>query len=476
MHITAEKLPSTAGNHRSLGTADTRRRTKRSAWLLALLILAVLLVSGALFLTGWMRHHRLTELVNAAAEHERGAAPLVNVAKVTAAPGDISITLPGNITPVTEAFIYARASGYVKKRYVDFGDRVTEGQLLAEIDSPELDNQVAQAGSALAQAEGQAAQTRAQLENQQAQLNLARVTWDRYRILQSRGAIARQDADQQETNFHTNEASVRAAQATVAAADENVKAARSNLDRLVSLQGFEKLRAPFAGIITARNFDIGALISTTGSSQGAPPSVSGGSSGSEMFRLARFDVLRILVDVYQEDAPWVKAGQTGEVFVQEFPNRKFVGRITRTTNSVNVATRTMLTEVQIPNPELVLLPGMYAQVKLSRTVSSPTLLVPGDSIVTGNQGMQVAVLQDVLPQQNEGAEKYPAGVKRIHFTSVQVGRDNREQIEVKSGLQGWEYVVVNPGDVVQEGAIVQPVSAAAKPGGRSNGNGSAPKQ
>src|SRR5262249_23101609 len=149
------------------------------------------------------RHRRVTQQVDAAAEHERNTPPTVNVEKVTRAPGAVSITLPGNILPLTEAFIYARASGYVKKRYVDMGDRVREGQLLAEIDSPELDNQVAQARATLTQAESQATQARAQLENQQAQLSLARVTWDRYRNLAARGAIARQDADQQETNFHT---------------------------------------------------------------------------------------------------------------------------------------------------------------------------------------------------------------------------------------------------------------------------------
>lgn len=464
-------MPVSEFEHKLLKRTDVERSLKkRSRWLLACLVLAVMLISGVMFVAGWTRHSRVARQVDAAAEHERDTAPLVNVAKVMRSPGDVSITLPGNITPLTEAYIYARASGYVKKRYVDFGDRVREGQLLAEIDSPELDNQVAQARGMLAQGEGQAAQTRAQLDNQEAQLNLARVTWERYRNLQARGAIARQDADQQETNFHTAEAAVRAAQASVTAADENVKAARSNLDRLVALQDFEKVRAPFAGIITARNFDIGALISATGTSQGGSPT-SGGSTSGEMFRLARFDVLRILVDVYQDDAPWIKAGQTGDVSVQEFPNRTFSGRITRTSNAVNVASRTMLTEVQIPNPELILLPGMYAQVRLSRSGARSTLLVPGDSILTGNQGLQVAVLLDP-----EGEGSHAPGVKRIHFTNVQVGRDNGEQIEVKSGLQGWEYVVVNPGDVVQEGAIVRPVTAAPRQVNRSNGKGSSPKQ
>jgi RND family efflux transporter MFP subunit len=476
MSISEEKLLPPPAEQKLLEDPRAGKPRKKSKWLLLLLVLAVLAVSAAMFVTGWVRHNRVTEQVDAAAEHERDMAPVVNVAKVVRAPGEASITLPGNMTPVTEAFIYARASGYVKKRYVDFGDRVKEDQLLAEIDSPELDNQVAQARATIAQAESQAAQTRAQLENQRAQLTLAQVTWDRYRNLQARGAIARQDADQQETNFHTSEAGVRAAQATVAAADENVKAARANLDRLVTMQEYEKLRAPFAGVITARNFDIGALISATGSTQGNAPSVTGSPNGTEMFRLARFDVLRILVNVYQENAPWIKAGQMGQVFVQEFPNRKFVGRITRTANSVDVTSRTMLTEVQIPNPELILLPGMYAQVKLSRTTSEPTLLVPGDSIVTSNHGLQVAILLDPGPPKEGDDAKYPPGAKRVRFTSVQVGRDNGEQIEVKSGLQGWEYVVVNPGDVVQEGAIVQPVTASTKAAAPSNRKGSSPKK
>jgi RND family efflux transporter MFP subunit len=480
MQISEEQLLPKPADRKHREDPPAAPRRKRSKWLLLLLILAVLLITGAMFFSGWRRHQQITDQVDAAAERQRDSAPEVNVAKVTRSPGDVSITLPGNIMPVTEAFIYARASGYVKKRNVDFGDRVTEGQLLAEIDSPELDNQVAQARSSLAQAESQATQTRAQLQNQQAQEDLAHVTWDRYRNLQARGAIARQDADQQETNFHTSEAAVRAAQASVGAADENVKASRSNLDRLISLQDYEKVRAPFAGVITARNFDIGALISAAGSSQGASISGSGAANATELFRLARFDVLRILVNVYQENALWIKAGQMGEVFVQEFPNRKFMGRITRTANSVDVASRTMLTEVQIPNPNLILLPGMYAQVKLSRTTAEPALLVPGDSIITTNHGLQVAVLQDLTQQdltpQDQTSGKHPPGVRRIHFTNVQVGRDNGEQIEVTSGLQGWEYVVINPGDEVQEGAVVLPVTPAPKQGNRSNGKGSSPKK
>ena len=442
---------------------------------MALLIAAVLVVTGVLFFMGWVRQRGVTREVDAAAERERDAAPMVNVAKVSRAPGDVAIMLPGNITPLTEAFIYARASGYVKKRYADFGDRVTDGQLLAEIDSPDLDNQVAQARATLTQAESQASQIGAQLENQQSQLNLARVTWDRYRVLAARGAIARQDADQQETTFHTAEAGVRAAQANVAAAQDNVKATRANLDRLIALQEFEKVRAPFSGVITARNFDIGALISAAGSSQGASSGGSGGTGTGELFHIARFDVLRILVDVPQENAPWIKPGQNAEVSVQEFPNRKFTGRVTRTTNSVNVSSRTMMTEVQIQNSDFTLLPGMYAQVVLHRNKSEPSLLVPGDSIITANQGLQIAILLDV-PKQAQNDPKYHPGVKRIHLTPVQVGRDNGQQIEITSGLHGWEYVVVNPGDTVEEGTLVQPVTTPARPSNRSNGKGSSPRK
>ena len=481
MKISEEKLALPPAEQKLLPSpVPPPLHSRRFPLLLGVLVAAVILVTAGLFLAGRLRHHRVAEQVDAAAEHERETVPMVNVAKVVRAPGNVSITLPGNITPITEAYIYARASGYVKKRYTDFGDRVRESQLLAEIDSPELDNQVAQARATISQTEGQAAQTRAQLENQEAQLKMARVTWDRYRNLQARGAIARQDADQQETNYHTAEAAVRAAEANVAAADENVKAARANYDRLIALQEFENVRVPFAGVITARNFDIGALISAAGSSQGTPAPGGISPAGSELFRLARFDVLRILVDVAQENAPWIKPGEAGEVFVQEFPDRKFMGRVTRTASSVNVASRTMLTEVQIPNPDLTLLPGMYAQVRLTRTSSQPPLLVPGDSIITNSQGLQVAVLQDLSPEQNgsqSGAgNTYPAGVKRIHLTKVQVGRDNGEQIEVNSGLQGWEYVVVNPGDVVQEGTIVQPVTPAPKPGSRPNGKGPSRKK
>jgi multidrug efflux pump subunit AcrA (membrane-fusion protein) len=480
MDVTEEKLLLPSRKESRLNSEPAKRRGPR----LWLFVLVLIFLTGAMFLFGWSRHHRVDEEVNAAASHERATLPVVNVAKIKRAPDQVELLLPGNITPLTEAYVYARASGYVKKRYVDIGDRVREGQLLAEIDSPDLDSQVAQGRASLLSAEGQAAQARAQLDNQQANLSLARVTAERYTNLLKKGAVARQDTDQQVTNFHANEASVRAAQSYVTAADENVRAARANLDRLVTLQEYEKVRAPFAGVITARNFDIGALVSNSGSTQGASASnggtqgaagaalssgassatpATGSLSGGELYRVADFRTLRILINVPQESAPSIQLGQQGVVLIREFPSRKFIGRIARTSSSVDVQSRTMLAEVHLANPQMLLMPGMYAEVRVTSATPNPPLLAPGDGIMTNSEGLRVATLEDL---NQPGA---PAGAKRIHMVRVQVGRDFGQEIEILSGLQGWEYVVVNPSDAVREGAIVQPVTAAIKPVQPPNG-------
>jgi multidrug efflux pump subunit AcrA (membrane-fusion protein) len=486
-----------------------------SARKIALWGMVALLLLGLVFLVGYIPRHNRQKTVEAAAERAKESLPQVNVTPVRRSPGITTLLLPGNITPLTEAYIYARATGYVRRRYADIGDRVRQGQVLADIEAPDLDAQVAQARAAQSQAEQQLHQARAQFENAQAQEELARVTWERYRVLADHGAVSRQEADQQLAAFRTGTANVRLQQATISAAEENVRGNRANVERLIALQEFEHVRAPFSGVVTARNFDIGAFISGSGASVGGSSAPNGGtqvsgnagnagasgspsvgnqgSAGSgELYRIAQIGTLRILVDVPQENAPTLHVGQPAEVFVQEFSNRKFPGKLTRTANQLDRTSRTLLAEVQVANPQQILLPGMYAQVQFADVRGSPPLMIPGDSLIAGPEGPRVAILLDPTPEQRQelrqreqeftesskakesgqggegGQGQEPAQAfhqaKRVHLQPVQVGRDYGPQIEITGGLQGWEHVIVNPEDAVQENALVYPRQAPALPG------------
>jgi multidrug efflux pump subunit AcrA (membrane-fusion protein) len=407
--------------------------------------------------------------VDAAAQSAQGSLPTVNVTKVRRGAAEVELTLPGNISPVTEAYVYARAAGYVRQRYVDIGDHVSGAQLLAEIEAPELDQQVTQARAALAQANNLLDQAKADDVDARAKMELARVTWDRFKVLVDHGALSRQDGDQQLATFRSASAAVDSVAARIGSAEGNIAAVRANLDRLVALQDFEKVRAPFSGVITVRNFDIGALISATGSSQGQVPALgagqSAGSQGSELFRIARIDVLRVMINVPEKDAPGIRIGDGAVVQAQAFPSRMFTGRISRTANAVDLNSRTMLIEVEVRNADFVLLPGMFVQVRLASKRSQPPMLIPGVAVITTAKGLCVAVLEDLRPgePQNSILE-----ARRIHLQGIEAGRDYGQELEVLRGLQGWEYMVMNPGDEIEEGAIVLPVggSKSEDAGGR----------
>lgn len=451
----------------------------------------------ALLLFGILRHYRQQKVVEAAAHQEEESVPVVNVTKVQRSPSATTQLLPGNMTPLTESYIYARSTGYIKKRYVDIGDRVKQGQLLAEVEAPDLDQQVDQARAALTQAEHQLGQAKQQLDSAVSQEKLAHITWQRYNTLLAHGAVARQDTDQMLTNYQSASATVGAAQANVSAYEQNIQANRANLNRLIALQGFEYVRAPFTGVITARNFDVGALVGSSGGTQGASSAPMGGTqesgsagnagasgsaapgsaptgtvgsasgSGGELFRMAQINILRILVNVPQESAPSIQVGESASVFAQGYANQSFPGRVTRTSNSIDLNTRTLLTEVDVENPHQMLLPGTYAQVQIQHVRLNPPLLVPGDSIIAGPSGLQIATLTDIKQNPDEQQHYYPPDARQIHIVTVQVGRDYGAEIEIVSGLKGDELVVVNPSDVVQEGAVVKPQQAPSSEGNQS---------
>jgi multidrug efflux pump subunit AcrA (membrane-fusion protein) len=507
------------------------RKSGRRFWGVLLAAIGLLLVLGLLFLAGYLPRRERQRQIEAAAQREADALPAVNVMQVRRAPPIAYVLLPGSTSPLTEAYLYARATGYIRSRYADIGDRVRAGQLLAEIDAPDLDAQVAQARATLAQSERELSQAEASLQNSIATEELGRVTWERYRVLVSHGAVSRQDADQQLTTYRQASANVLLQQAAVKTAQENIRANRANLERLLALQDFKNVRAPFDGVITSRNFDIGAYINVAGGSSGmsqtplggtqaagalgnagstgtpattatpptSPSTGAGSAANSELFRMAQIRTLRILINVPQINAPGIRVGQPASVTTQEFLGKTFAGKVTRTSNSLDPTARTLLAEVQVSNPQLLLLPGMYAHVQFGDVRSSPPLIVPGEAVIANANGLQVAILvdltsqdreritrerrqlQDQNPRQEQSADRQQPGqdyvnAKRIQIRRVQVGRDYGQQIEIIAGLEGWEYVVVNPGDDVREGVIVTPHSAPIVARATATGGGGASQQ
>ena len=406
---------------------EPRRSSIRRLLITCIISLPIL----ALLLIGYLpRRERLRALITAS-EREGHSLPVVNTVRVRRAASTSELVLPGNIQAITDAPIYARADGYVLRRYADIGDRVEVGQVLAEIETPDLDQQVRQARANLLQARSALAQAEANLVQAKSTEHLAQLTVERWKVLVARGVLARQDGDQKEADYEVAMANRKAQEANVNAAQSNVSAAEANLGRLLDLQGFEKITAPFSGLVTARNFDVGALVA------------SGSVSGHELFHMAQIGVVRIFVDVPQSYAPFIHTGLAAVVTVQQLPGRLFAGKVMRTSESLDPNTRTLLTEVDVPNPASSLLPGMYAQVTLRSVIAEPPLLVPGDALVTRANGTRVAVVGE-------------DGI--VHFQKVSVGRDYGTETEVLSGLQGQELVIINPTDDVREGAKVKPAA------------------
>jgi len=394
------------------GPAPTSPRRGRITWLWAGIaggVLAALLLIG--IAPRVAQQHRLT----AAATAVGVTLPSVSVTTVTHDTSPSSVSLPGALTAVQTAALYARTPGYVRRRLVDIGSRVRAGQLLADIDAPDLDQQVAQARGVLAQT--QAAQ-------QLAQANLAR-----WRALAVDSAVTAQEFDQMQAAF--NEAVA------------NSNSAEANLQRLVQLQAYERVVAPFAGVITARNVDLGALVGPAGGVSATLPAGTGSALGS-LFTIAQTDTLSVYVTVPEDYAAVVAIGKHAVVTVPALPGDTLRGRVARTAGSLDPTARTLLTEVRVANPTGVFLPGMYAQVQLALGVGSPPLRVPATALLIRDGPPQVVT---VAPDST------------AHYQTVTIGRDLGSWVEVTGGLADGSMVVVNPADDLRDGARVRVASA-----------------
>jgi RND family efflux transporter MFP subunit len=409
-----------------------RIRTGRMI-LIGLGTLGVFLVLLAVGVVPRVRNAR--ELATAA-EKARNAPP--NVYVIRPEPASVSdLTLAGTTQAIQDAIIYARTSGYLIQRYVDIGDRVTTGQLLAEIASPEIEQQLRQGRADLQQSEKT-------LDLQRANLELARATMARYEAADAEGAVAKQAVDQSVATFRT-------AQAAVAAAEANVQSSMANVQRLQELTSFQRVVAPFTGTVIQRNVDVGALItagSPVNNTAAAPSSVTGAANG--LFEVAQIDTLRVFVNVPQAYAPNLKTGLPVRVTVRGQLMQPVTATVTRTANALDPGTRTLLTQVDIPNPSYRMLPGMFVYVDFKIAPWGTRWRIPATALVFNAQGTRVAIV---------------GPGNKVHFQQVVVGRDLGTSTDVQSGLQGNETLVKQPTISLQEGQTVNPIEPLAAAGG-----------
>jgi RND family efflux transporter MFP subunit len=314
---------------------------------------------------------------------------------------------------------------------------VKAGQVVAEIEAPELDEQVNQSQAALEQAKASLEQALANDEQGKANADLARVNAQRWGNLVTRGIVSKQENDLYQTQYHAQVANVRALDKAVSAQRSNVSAAEANLARLQRMGSYRTVRAPFDGVITQRNVDIGALVST---------------GSTLLYRIAQTGTLRTYVNVPQSGASSIRPGQTALLTVANLPGRTFTGTIARTSNSLDPTSRTMLVEVRVPNKEGALLPGMYAQVNLSNKRVDPPLAIPSEALVVHSDGTLAAVLR---PDHT------------VHLQKITVGRDYGDRLEVIDGLHDGDTIVLNPGDLAREGVKIEPVPVSAKPAAKN---------
>jgi len=412
-------------------TATAVGRPREFRHLLTYVAFALLALAGLFVLGYWPRAERARRADSTAKLHQ-SALPTVRVVRAVAAPAETEIELPGNIQALMETALFARADGYVQRIMADIGDYVKPGQLLAEIESPEMDQQILEARANFQRSQSALRQAEAALSQAKADLGLAEITAQRWLVLVDKGVLSKQDGDEKRAALAARQADVMAAEAAVQAARESMAASEATLQRLMELQAFRQVRAPFPGVITARNIDLGSLVSAGSSS-----------SVRELFRLAQIETLRVFVNVPQSEFAGIKTGLPCSVEVAEYQGRIFEGRVTRTSSALEPASRTLLTEIRIDNPSRALLPGMYAAVRFRIQQDRPRLLIPSSAFRNTEKGPVVAVLHDHAV---------------VRLQPVSFGRDYGTQIEVVKGLNEGQELIADWTDGVREGATVNPVS------------------
>jgi RND family efflux transporter MFP subunit len=406
----------------------TEQKQKTSSSMLVRLSAVVALVAALLAIGTVPRVARQREAL-AAVRDSPVTHPVVTTIHAKMGEPTSELLLPGNIEPLYSAAIYARTEGYLERRNVDIGSKVKTSQLLAVIASPEVDQQILQARATMAQSEASLEQAKATLEQAKANAELSRLTSERDLPLGQQHAISQQIVDEAVQAHNARVADVSAAEANITAAQANVTANRANVARLLQMQSFERIVAPFDGVITARNVERGDLI-TTGSA----------TAGKPLFNIAQSGTLRIQIDVPQSQAVNIQDGQKASIDVKERLGRVYTGTVVRSAGSLDSAARTMLTEVQVDNRDGSLLPGMYAQVKFTLAEPRTSLIIPTSSLVIDHSGMHVVTV---------------GGDSKAHFIPVVIGRDMGTQVEILRGIQSTDALVASPSDLLHDGQYVQ---------------------
>jgi RND family efflux transporter MFP subunit len=401
-----ELEPRLVSRHEEPDDPEARKRAKH--WWIALVALIAVVV---LFLSGLLP--RVKARATLAKETQDLSVPTVAVVQPKRSAPSQELVLPANVQAFADAPIYARTNGYLRRWYVDIGSRVKAGQLLAEIDTPEVDQQLRQA--------------RADLRTSQANLNLSKITADRYADLLKTDSVSKQDADNAAGDFAAKGATVQSAQA--------------NVKRLEELQSFQKIYAPFDGVITARNTDVGALID-----QG-----SGSGPRSELFHISQPDKLRVYVNVPQAYSQAAKPGMVADLVLSEFPGRPFHGKLARTANAIDPASRTLLVEIAVNNPTGTLFTGSYAEVHLKLPTAASNLILPVNTLLFRAEGLRVATVGDG---------------QKVDLKPITLGHDFGSEVEVVAGLSGSENVIINPPDSIVSGQTVRIAQSAPAEGAK----------
>ncbi len=376
-------------------------------------------------------------------------APSVRVTEAKRVDDPVAMTLPGQTEPYDSASVYARATGYVAERRVDIGTRVRKGDLMLRVSAPDLDAQLAQALAQVGQFEAAEQQAEAQLQQAQANSKLANVTNQRTSTLAGEGWETKQNADNTRANVNTSTASVAAAQAGIAVAQANLRAQIATVQRLQELTGFERIVAPFDGVVTTRNVDTGDLVTADAA------------GGNPLLTVQRDDLLRVAVQVPQSGAVSLRDGLEATVRVPELPARTFGGRVARSSVALNPASRTLLAQVDVDNGEHVLRPGLYAEVSFAIPREAPGVVLPDEALIFNAQGMQVAVVQ---PDQT------------IAMRTVSIYRDFGTSVEVRDGLAGGERLVLSPPANLEQGSKVKVQEPASRPPGQAPSSAVSAKQ
>jgi HlyD family secretion protein len=426
-----EPLPT--GDEKVTPLGDGRPPSRRLYFLVAIVVL------GAL---AWGAYGRWQQR-EAAIETQQQLAdfvPELRVAVAIGQDGPAPLTLPGTVLPFDQARIFARATGYVAERHVDIGSRVHEGDLLLRIAAPDLDHQLSEAEARLLQMEGTLDQAHAAAEQARSDAALADVTNTRTARLATQGWESKQNADSTRLGLASKLAAVNNAEAGVKVAEASIRAQEATVRRLRQLTQFERVEAPFNGVITARNIDNGDLVKADDNSGGTP-----------LFAIQRDDIVRVQVNVPQSGAVGLQDGLSAEVHVPELPGRTFEGKVSRNSVALDAASRTMLAEVDVPNPDGALRPGFYVDVQFGIPRQVPTVLIPAEALLFNADGLRVAAVDD-------------SG--HVHLHKVSVYRDYGTKLELREGLKGGERVALSPPADIAEGqrvkVVAQPTDAKAE--------------